>query len=397
MYPGLSDLLKDIFGINLSLPIQTFGFFVALSFFAAYYFFVLELKRKEKEGILQKIPQKITINKKPGTFDYIINALVGFLIGYKIFLAIIDYKGFVDNPQEAILSSQGNFWGGLLGMALALFLLYRERKKIKEPEKEIEQMVSPYQLMGSITLVAAVSGIIGAKLFHNLENINDLMADPIGSLLSFSGLTFYGGLICGAVAVLWYANKKGIKPIYMLDASGPAMMLAYAVGRIGCQLSGDGDWGIVNIAAKPDWMNFLPDWIWSFNYPHNVINEGISIPGCMGKHCFMLAQPVFPTPFYETIICLLLFAVIWMLRRRFTLPGIAFSVYLVLNGIERFFIEKIRVNTLYHVAGKSFTQAELISFLLVLSGLVGILIILRKYNSRKNNPVSIHGTEKNPN
>ena len=92
-----------------------------------------------------------------------------------------------------------------------------------------------------------------------------------------SGLTCYWGLICGALGVIWYTRKHKIPLLPLLDVGAPAMMLAYGVGRIGCQLSGDGDWGIVNTYPKPGWMSFLPDWMWSFNFPRNVAHEGTVI------------------------------------------------------------------------------------------------------------------------
>lgn len=199
------------------------------------------------------------------------------------------------------------------------------------------------------------------------------MHDPIDALLSFSGLTFYGGLIVAAIAVLYYTNKNNIPALHMIDAAAPGLMLAYGIGRIGCQLSGDGDWGIVNLAPKPEWMSFLPDWMWAFTYPHNVINEGVPIPSCEGAHCFVLPQPVFPTPFYEVVMAFVLFGVLWSIRKRIAIPGMLFSLYLVMNGVERFFIEKIRVNSTYDILGKQVTQAELISTILIIAGLSGIL------------------------
>ena len=210
------------------------------------------------------------------------------------------------------------------------------------------------------------------------------MRDPLDALVSFSGLTMYGGLIVGGIAVIWYARKNGIAPLHICDANAPGLMLAYGFGRIGCQVAGDGDWGIYNTAPKPGWMSFLPDWFWSFRYPHNVVNEGIPIPGCTGPHCFMVDPPVFPTPLYESIVCIALFFVLWSLRKRFITPGMMFSVYLLLNGVERFFVELIRVNTKYHLGGIDFTQAQLISLLLILTGLAGILFFRRKKVLLKN-------------
>jgi phosphatidylglycerol:prolipoprotein diacylglycerol transferase len=230
--------------------------------------------------------------------------------------------------------------------------------------------VHPHELMGNILLWAAVWGFAGAKLFNALENWGDFMKDPVGMLIGFSGLTFYGGLICGGAAVLYIANKHGVKPLTMLDIGGPGMMLAYAIGRIGCQMSGDGDWGIVNTAPKPGWLSWAPDWMWAFKFPHNVSMEdaGNKIADCVGKYCNELRLPVYPTPFYESVVCMLLFFFLWSIRDKIKVPGVMFGIYLILNGVERFLVELIRVNTKYHLAGISFTQAELISLILVLGG-----------------------------
>ena len=132
-------------------------------------------------------------------------------------------------------------------------------------------------------------------------------------------------------------------------------MLAYGIGRIGCQLSGDGDWGINNLAAKPEWMRFLPDWMWSYNFPHNVIRSGIPMEDCGDKfwepYCYQLANPVWPTAFYEVVMTILIFSLLWSIRKRIKIAGIMFFTYLALNGVERFFIEKIRVNTKYDILG----------------------------------------------
>lgn len=113
-------------------------------------------------------------------------------------------------------------------------------------------------------------------------------------------------------------------------------MLSYGIGRVGCMMSGDGDWGIVNNNPKPSWMNFLPDWMWAFKFPHNVNNDGIPIPGCVGRWCHELPEAVYPTSFYETIMAIILFGVLWAIRKQITTPGLLFSIYLILNGAERF-------------------------------------------------------------
>ena len=232
-------------------------------------------------------------------------------------------------------------------------------------------------MVGNITIIAAISGIIGAKIFHNLENFQDFLADPIGQLIAFSGLTFYGGLIFGAISVVVYCRKYKINVLHLMDSAAPALMLAYGIGRIGCQMSGDGDWGIVNLAPKPDWLSFFPDWVWSYNFPNNVINAGVYIEGCTGKFCSVLPQAVWPTALYEVVMCIALFFVLWLIRKKIKLAGMLFAIYLIMNGIERFFIEKIRVNTEYNILG-GITQAEIISFCLIITGLILSYLLSKK-------------------
>ncbi|QNL48860.1 prolipoprotein diacylglyceryl transferase [Olivibacter sp. SDN3] len=373
MFPTLSHIIEYLTGIYVPLPVQTFGLFVAFAFFAAYWVFSKELERKEKEGLIKPIYRRVTIGERPNIYEIITNALVGFIIGYKLLYAVLNYRLMVDDPQGFLLSLAGNFFGGLILAALFGYWAYAEKKRnqLSKP-KEIEEVVKLKDLMGKVLLWAAIWGLIGAKLFHNLEYWDEFVNDPITGLLSFSGLTFYGGVIFGGIAVIYYTGKQGIKPLHMLDIGAPGIMLGYAIGRLGCQLSGDGDWGINNTYLKPTWLGWAPDWVWAFKFPHNVINAGVPIADCTGKFCHELPLPVYPTSFYEFLMCMFLFAVLWLLRKRIRTAGILFCIYLLLNGIERFLIELIRVNSKYHVLGIRFTQAEFISLLMIISAIIGI-------------------------
>ncbi len=384
MYPKLSDLINDVFGTNINLPIQSYGFFVALAFLIAGYLLYYELKRKEKKKILKPHKKKVLKGKPASVYDLVISAIIGFIIGYKIVGIFIDYSSFANNPQQFIFSREGSWIGGLvIGIASAGYTFWKKQKnKLKEP-KYIELDVHPYQLTGSIILIAAIAGIIGAKIFHQLENWSEFIADPIGSLFSFSGLTFYGGLIVATVALVWYAEKNKIPWVHLADSAAPSLMIAYGIGRIGCQVSGDGDWGIINISPKPDWLSWIPDWLWSYDYPHNVLKQGVPIEGCTGEYCYKLAEPVFPTPIYETTIAIILFIILWSIRKKLKVPGMLFAIYLILNGIERFFIEKIRINTEYTIFGLKITQAEIISVVLVILGILGIIYFRRRYKKVK--------------
>ena len=370
MYPNLYYACKDLIGIEwtwLKL-VNSFGFFVALSFIISAWILTLELKRKQQQGLFIHTEETITIGAPASLSELLLNFLLGFIFGYKIISAFI-IADALNDPQSFILSTKGNFAIGLLVGLVFGGLKWWEKNKQKLAEPETRTIrIWPQDRVGDIVIYAAAFGFLGAKIFHNLENWNDFLKDPIGSLISFSGLTFYGGLICAGAAIIYYAKRKKIKVIHLADAMAPTMMLAYALGRIGCQVSGDGDRGIVNLHPKP--FSWLPDWLWAYQYPHNVINEGIPINGCTGPYCNQLAAPVYPTALYEIIACLVLFFVLWFVRKRIKVAGQMAGLYLVFNGMERFFIEKIRVNTKYESLPFRPTQAELISVVLVIGGIL---------------------------
>jgi phosphatidylglycerol---prolipoprotein diacylglyceryl transferase len=220
-----------------------------------------------------------------------------------------------------------------------------------------------HAIVADMAVVSALAGIVGARVFDILDNLDRFVADPIAMILTRSGFSIYGGLLFGIVAGMIFVKRRSVPVIPMLDATAPAMMLGYGIGRLGCQIAGDGDWGIpANIALKPSW---LPEWLWAQTYDGNIVGVIIAPPG------------VYPTPIYEITMALVIFGVLWLLRSHDNRAGYLFSIYLLLAGFERMLIEKIRINIRYDVWGAQVTQAEAISFIFIIAGLVGVLATLR--------------------
>jgi phosphatidylglycerol:prolipoprotein diacylglycerol transferase len=425
MFPTLNYFFKYLFGWDWGMNFPpTFGFLVAMAFLSAAWVLSKELKRKEKLGLVKSIKRKVKIGEKANTTDFVSYGIFGFILGFKLLAIVLGDQGFKSDPQNFIMSAQGNLIGGILGAALFAGYIYWDKKRKSLPQpKEVEIDVHPYQLVGNITFYAAIFGIIGAKVFHQLEYWDNFVADPIGNLLSASGLTFYGGLIGGFGGVWYYIRKNKIPLFVVADAVAPGLILAYAVGRLGCMCSGDGDWGIINSAyriddkgtytmvdpdriqndlygldsitgksnadifggngqpvdyayyPKPKALSFLPTWLFAFDYPHNVNEEGIPMKNCQGQYCNKLPLPVFPTAIYETLMGFLIFFILWGIRKRIKITGMLFFIYLILNGFERFFIEKIRVNSEFPVLGMKVSQAEIIAVVIIFVGILGVILV----------------------
>jgi len=370
MYPNLYYLIDDFFGVKLNglRLVNSFGFFVALAFVASGFVLYAELKRKESLGEFIPTEESIIIGAPASMRDLFTSFFFGFLFGYKI-IGAFTIADALNNTQAFILSLQGNIGAGILVGAIMVYLKWKEKDKDKLAKPETRKLLLwPHDRVGDIVLQAALWGFLGAKIFHNLENLEELMLDPWGSIISFSGLTFYGGLILATIAIIVFIRKYNMRVIHFADAMAPTMLFAYAAGRIGCHISGDGDWGIPNLNPKP--FTWMPDWIWSYQYPHNVVNAGVPIPGCVGNYCNQLPEGVYPTTFYEVIIMFILFLIVWMVRKKITQPGIITGIYFIFAGGERFFIEKIRVNNKYTFLPFQPTQAELISVILIILGIV---------------------------
>jgi len=251
-------------------------------------------------------------------------------------------------------------FGLMVGIAffLGLHVATRETRRLVPDQ--------PPDFMANVGMIGFFSGLIGARIFHILEHPSEFLENPMAMILTRGGFTIYGGLIVGLLCGLVYVRAKRAPPLTMLDAVSPGLMLAYGIGRIGCQISGDGDWGIeADLAAKPDW---LPTWLWAQTYDGNIADKLIDPPG------------VYPTPIYESVMALIAFAILWRLRKQGHKPGWLFGLYVLLVGLERFAIEPIRVNTTYTIGGMAITQAQIISVLCIVAGIA--LLIFRRRTTR---------------
>jgi phosphatidylglycerol:prolipoprotein diacylglycerol transferase len=182
-----------------------------------------------------------------------------------------------------------------------------------------------------------VGGVVGSRLDYVVQNYDDVSGDLLGNVFSGSGLVWYGGLIGGAAGVLLWAWRRGYLGVQLLDVLAPALALGYAIGRVGCQLSGDGDYG-----TRSD----LP---WAMSYPDGTVPT---------------TDEVHPTPVYETFAMGLVALALWQLRDRLR-PGALFALYLVLAGLERLLVEFVRRNDEV-VAG--LTLAQLLSLAMIAAG-----------------------------
>jgi len=220
--------------------------------------------------------------------------------------------------------------------------------------RRLRELGRPTDWAFEVVMVALGGGLIGARAYWLLQQgHNATLSDVFGG----AGLTWYGGLLGGTVAVLIWARRRGAMSLAMLDFCGPGLALGYAIGRIGCQVSGDGDYG------KP-WNG-----PWAMGYPKGTVPTP---PGVT----------VHPTPIYETLTMGLLALLLWSLRDRVR-PGVLFALYLVGGGVERFLVEFLRRNP---EAWIGLTAAQLESVVLFVAGAVWLAVIRSRHGSWRLEP-----------
>ena len=207
------------------------------------------------------------------------------------------------------------------------------------------------ELGATMVFAGAVGGLIGARLLHIIEYWSEFLRAPLSFILTGAGFTWYGGFIGGTIAVSWVVRKNKIPWHRAADIVAPALAAAYGIGRIGCHVAGDGDWGAVTEVP------------WGVAYTNAIIgwvdpNTGIPYPPGTTVH---------PTPIYEFLQSAAVFALLWALRKKPLTPGSLFWLYLILTGVARATVEVWRINP---VLALGMSQAQWFGLVLALIGLV---------------------------
>jgi phosphatidylglycerol:prolipoprotein diacylglycerol transferase len=216
--------------------------------------------------------------------------------------------------------------------------------------KRLKEIGKPVDWAYEMGFAALIGGVVGSRLYFVVQNYDSVKDDLLGNLFGGSGLVWYGGAIGGAIGVLLWAWYRDFLRLALFDLAAPALALGYAIGRCGCQLSGDGDYGKA-------W-----DGPWAMSYPDGTVPTD---------------HTVHPTPIYETLAMGLGAWILWQLRDRFR-AGVLFAIYLVYAGGERFLVEFIRRNS---DVALGLTSAQLESLAMMVAGAAWLYATNRRHGT----------------
>lgn len=210
--------------------------------------------------------------------------------------------------------------------------------------RRLRELGKPVELASEMMLAALAGGLVGARAYYLAQHPEALDGNALGAIFGGTGLVWYGGLAGGALAVVAWAARRRLLALPLLDLAAPALAIGYAIGRVACQVSGDGDYG------QP---SGLP---WAMGYPDGAVPtpDGVTVQ---------------PTPIYESLAMGTIGYLLWTGRGRFR-PGVLFSLYLVAAALERFVIEFLRRNDSV-AAGLTAAQVESVVLALAGAGLWG--------------------------
>lgn len=224
-------------------------------------------------------------------------------------------------------------YGVMLGLGFYLSFLLLER--------EFKQRSIDPELAYKILLLAIPCGIVGSKLFHILEHLDQFVAEPVNMIFSGSGLSAFGGYILAFVLAIILIKKNNQNVLDIFDAASPSLALGYCFGRFGCHVAGDGCFGFKTLS------------FWGTPYPNGIVPTSV---------------PVYPTPLFEVFVSLAAVGVLLNMRKKDLPQGKLFFTFLILSGLPRFLVEFIRRNP-EMIFG--LTQAQVIGILFVLTGVIG--------------------------
>ena len=210
------------------------------------------------------------------------------------------------------------------------------------------------ELASTMVFAAAIGGLVGARILFIVEDWSNFLRSPWDYIFTGAGFTWYGGFLGGALAVSWIVRKNRIPWLRAADIAAPALALAYGVGRLGCHVAGDGDWGTVTNVP------------WSVAYTRAIIrwvdpSTGIPYPPGVRVH---------PTPIYEFLESVLVFGILWALRKKNYAPGTLFWLYLPLAGLARLAVEFWRLNPVFALG---LSEAQWFSVAMIIIGFVQLL------------------------
>jgi phosphatidylglycerol:prolipoprotein diacylglycerol transferase len=206
------------------------------------------------------------------------------------------------------------------------------------------------ELASTMVFAAAIGGLVGARILFIVEDWSNFLRSPWDYIFTGAGFTWYGGFLGGVLGVSWVVRKNNIPWLKAADIAAPALAIAYGVGRLGCHVAGDGDWGTVT------------DLPWGVAYKNAIIgwvdpSTGIPYPPGVRVH---------PTPIYEFLESVLIFGILWALRKKEYAPGTMFWLYLALSGLARLVVEFWRLNP---VVALGLTEAQWFGAAMILVGL----------------------------
>lgn len=226
--------------------------------------------------------------------------------------------------------------------------------------RRLKELGKPVDWAYELAFAAMIGGLVGSRIYYVIQNYDQVKHNLLGSLFSGSGLVWYGGVVGGAIAVLAWAAWRGMLELRLLDLAAVPLAMGYAIGRIGCQVSGDGDYGqwcyhgSVPVTCKG---SNLP---WAMSYPHGTVPTPAGVK-------------VQPTPIYETLSMGLVAWWLWQMRDRFR-PGALFAFYMVLSGLERLLVEFLRRN---HRILLGMTAPQFESIALMVAGAIWLAVLAR--------------------